>query len=123
MVNTFSHSMLAPPPSALGPGTWLYGSGKALMKRVLASNCDVNLFHRGFQACDKYRGGAAAMVEVKCPVLFILGRDDSMTLPKLAQPLIDLAPNARVVTVKAGHQLMVEAPDAVLATLADFLRP
>jgi hypothetical protein len=25
MVNTFSHSMMAPPPSALGPGTWLYG--------------------------------------------------------------------------------------------------
>src|SRR5690242_19250192 len=26
MVNTFSHSLLAPPPSSLGPGTWLYGS-------------------------------------------------------------------------------------------------
>ena len=24
MVNSFSHSTLAPPPSALGPGTWLY---------------------------------------------------------------------------------------------------
>ena len=29
MVNVFSHSMLAPPPSALGPGTWLYGGSRA----------------------------------------------------------------------------------------------
>ena len=29
MVNAFSHSLLAPPPSALGPGTWLYGTSRA----------------------------------------------------------------------------------------------
>ena len=61
MVNTFSHSTLAPPPSALGPGTWLYGGSRALMKRILASNPKVNVFHRGFKACDDYRGGEAAM--------------------------------------------------------------
>src|SRR3954466_9521829 len=54
MVNTFSHSMMAPPPSALGPGTWLYGGSRALMRRVLASNTKVNVFHRGFVACDSY---------------------------------------------------------------------
>ena len=123
MVNVLSHSLLAPPPSALGPGTWLYGSSKALMKRVLASNTKVNVFHRGFKACDDYRGGEAAMEKVKCPVLFILGRSDSMALPKMAQPLIAKASKAKVVTVEAGHQLMVEAPDAVLASLVDFLRP
>ena len=123
IVNVFSHSMLAPPPSALGPGTWLYGSGKALMKRVLASNPEVNLFHRGFKACDDYRGGESAMDKIACQVLFILGRSDSMALPKMAQPLIVKASKAKVVTVAAGHQLMVEAPDAVLAALVDFLRP
>jgi pimeloyl-ACP methyl ester carboxylesterase len=123
MVTVFSHSMLAPPPSALGPGTWLHGGGKALMKRVLASNTQVNLFHRGFQACDRYDGAEAAMEKVRCPVLFILGRNDSMTLPKMAQPLIARAPEAKVVTVEAGHQLMLEAPDAVLVALVDFLRP
>ncbi len=123
MVNVFSHSMLAPPPSALGPGSWLYGGSKALMKRVLASNSEVNVFHRGFKACDDYRGGEAAMGKVTCPVLFILGRNDSMTLPKMAQPLIAKAPAATVVTVEAGHQMMVEAPDAVLMALVGFLRP
>ena len=31
MVNVFSRSTLAAPPSALGPGTWVYGAGMALM--------------------------------------------------------------------------------------------
>ena len=123
MVNTFSHSMLAPPPSALGPGTWLYGSSKALMRRVLASNAQVNLFHRGFQACDDYQGGEAAIAKVNCPLLFVLGRNDAMTQPKQAQSLIAKAPRAKVVVVEAGHQMMVEAPEAVLAALVDFLRP
>ncbi|MEZ5606142.1 MAG: alpha/beta hydrolase [Burkholderiaceae bacterium] len=58
MVNVFSHSTLSPPPSALGPGTWLYGASRALMRRVLASNREVNVFHTGFLACDRYAGGA-----------------------------------------------------------------
>ena len=123
MVNVFSHSTLAPPPSALGPGSWLYGGSKALMKRVLASNSAVNLFHRGFKACDDFRGAEAAMGKVKCPVLFILGRSDAMTPPKMAQPLIAKAPAAKVVMVEAGHQMMLEAPEGVLAALVDFLRP
>ena len=61
MVNTFSHSMLAPPPSSLGPGTWLYGSSRALMRRVLASNREVNVFHTGFNACNSYANGEAAI--------------------------------------------------------------
>jgi pimeloyl-ACP methyl ester carboxylesterase len=123
MVNVFSHSMLAPPPSALGPGTWLYGGSKALMRRVLASNSTVNVFHRGFKACDEYQGGEAAMEKVHCPVLFILGRNDSMTLPRMAQPLIARAPKAKVALLGAGHALMTEAPDGVLFALRDFLGP
>jgi pimeloyl-ACP methyl ester carboxylesterase len=122
MVNAFSHSTLAPPPSTLGPGTWLYGGSKALMRRVLASNPAVNVFHRGFQACDGYRGGEAAMEKVRCPVLFILGRNDAMTPPRAAQPLITAATEAKVVLVEAGHQMMAEAPDAVLFALRDFLQ-
>jgi pimeloyl-ACP methyl ester carboxylesterase len=38
MVNVFSRSTLAPVPSALGPGTWVYGGNMALGKRVLKSN-------------------------------------------------------------------------------------
>ena len=122
MVNSYSHSMLAPPPSALGPGTWLVGSSRALMRRVLASNSAHNLFHTGFKACDDYRNGETAMDRVSCPTLFLLGRDDQMTLPKSAQTLIERARQGRVVTVPAGHQLMTEAPDATLFALKEFLQ-
>jgi len=123
MVNLFSHSTLAPPPSALGPGTWLYGSSRALMKRVLASNPSVNLFHTGFKACDQYIGGEAAMAGIQCPVLFALGKADQMTLPKNAQSLIARAGNAQVVMLDAGHAVMTEAPDGLLDAMKDFLKP
>ncbi|HEY8361087.1 MAG TPA: alpha/beta hydrolase [Ramlibacter sp.] len=122
MVNVFSHSMLAPPPSALGPGTWLYGGSRALMRRVLASNPRVNVFHRGFVACDSYTGGEAAMARVECPTLFVLGRNDAMTPPKAAQPLQAKARDGRTVLVDGGHQMMTEAPDEVLFALHGFLR-
>ncbi|MES3011633.1 MAG: alpha/beta hydrolase [Pseudomonadota bacterium] len=121
MVNTFSHSMLAPPPSALGPGTWLYGGSRALMRRVLASNTQVNVFHTGFKACDDYSNGDAAMAQVACPVLFILGENDQMTPPKAAQSLVAQARQGQVVTLAAGHALMTEAPDGVLFALTAFL--
>jgi len=122
MVDTFSHSTLAPPPSTLGPGTWLYGGSRALMKRVLASNAAFNVFHTGFKACDDYRHGEVAMAQVKAPTLFVLGRQDQMTPPKAAQSLIAKAVNAKVVMLDAGHELMTEAPDGVLFAIRDFLR-
>lgn len=122
MVNVFSHSMLAPPPSALGPGTWLYGGSKALMRRVLASNPAGQLFHTGFKACDDYTGGEAAMKSVSCEVLFLLGSRDQMTTPKAAQALVKAAAKGRVVMVGAGHQLMTEAPEETLTALKDFLK-
>ncbi|MET0312591.1 MAG: alpha/beta hydrolase [Burkholderiaceae bacterium] len=122
MVNVYSHSMLAPPPSALGPGTWLYGSSRALMRRVLASNTRVNLFHRGFKACDDYRGGEAAMAKVAAPVLFVLGKGDQMTQVKMAQPLISLAKDAKVVLVEGGHAMMTEGPDETLFAIHGLLQ-
>lgn len=125
MVNVFSRATLAPPPSALGPGTWVYGAGMALGRRVLASNPNVNLFHRGFVACDRYRGGEEAMARVRCPVLFLLGRGDQMTAPAAARSLIEIAEreNIRhaVAWVPVGHHQMTEAPDETLTLLWKFL--
>ncbi|TSE19242.1 Dihydrolipoyllysine-residue acetyltransferase component of acetoin cleaving system [Tepidimonas alkaliphilus] len=125
MVNVFSHSTLAPPPSALGPGAWSYGALRALMRRVLASNPRVNVLHRGLMACDTYQDGEAAARRLACPVQFILGTRDPMTPPKAAQPLIDGARAAgvpvEVVRLPAGHALMTEAPDGVLDALRAFL--
>ena len=123
MVNIFSRATLAPPPSALGPGTWVYGASMALGRRVLASNPHVNLFHTGFKACDSYRHGEAAMAQVQCPVLFVLGSVDQMTPPKAAQSLIQRACNAQVVYLPGGHHQMNETPEPMLAALTGFLKP
>lgn len=125
MINVFSRSTLAPPPSALGPGTWVYGAGMALGRRVLASNTAVNVFHRGFVACDRYANGEAAISAITCPVLFVLGAQDQMTPPKAAQGLIATARDAgktlQVVSLPVGHHQMTETPDATLGALQSFL--
>ncbi|MDO8903656.1 alpha/beta fold hydrolase [Hydrogenophaga sp.] len=125
MVNVFSRSTLAAPPSALGPGTWVFGASTALGRRVLASNTQVNVFHRGFVACDTYAGGEAAMSALACPVLFLLGGQDQMTQPKAAQGLIKAAQAAgrtvQVVSLPVGHHQMTETPDATLFAIRDFL--
>ena len=121
MVTVLSHSMLAAPPSALGPGTWLHGNTKVLMRRLLAGNPRENIFHLGFKACDAYAGGEAAMQKVAAPILFVLGRRDQMAPAKAAQALVRGAKNGTVALVDAGHQMMTEAPDAVLFAIRDFL--
>ena len=121
MVNVFSRSTLAPPPSALGPGTWVYGASMALGRRIMASNRKVNVFYTGFKACDSYQNGLQAMARVTCPVLFVLGKTDQMTPPKAAQELIRLAQDAQVVYLPGGHQQMNETPEEMLAALRAFL--
>ena len=125
MVNVFSRSTLAPVPSALGPGTWVFGSTMALMRRVLASNTAVNVFYRGFKACDSYTNGDKAITQIACPVLFVLGAQDQMTQAKAAQPLIAAAKGSgkavTVTTVAVGHHQMTEAPDETLFAIRDFL--
>jgi pimeloyl-ACP methyl ester carboxylesterase len=125
MINVFSRSTLAAPPSALGPGTWVYGSSMALGRRVLASNAKVNVFHRGFKACDDYANGETAMSHITCPVLFLIGAQDQMTQAKSAQRLIDKAESTNkdfsVVRLAVGHHQMTEAPEETLFEIHDFL--
>ena len=125
MVNVFSRSTLCAPPTALGPGTWVYGASMALGRRVLRSNREVNLFHRGFVACDSYAGGEAAIARITCPVLFALGAQDQMTTPKAAQGLIAKARESgkqvQVVHLPVGHHQMTETPEETLFALRDFL--
>jgi pimeloyl-ACP methyl ester carboxylesterase len=127
LVNVFSRSTLAPPPSTLGPGTWVYGASMALGRRVLASNREVNLFHRGFQACDRYANGEAAIAQITCPVLFLFGEQDQMTPPKAAQGLIKAARSTgktvQITSVPVGHHQMSEAPEETLLAIRDFLKP
>ena len=120
MVNAFSHSGFAAKPSYPGPGAWLHGADRALMRRVQASQKGVNLFHHDFGVCNAYAGGLQAAAQVRCASHLVLGERDQMTAPKQARE-IGQALRATVHTVPAGHALMAEAPDAVLAALRKAL--
>lgn len=123
MVNTFSRATLSPPN---GAGSWVFGAGMALGRRVLASNSSVNLLHAGFTACDSYAGGEAAMAQISAPVLFVLGEQDQMTPPKAAKGLIAAAQAAgksvKVQMIPNGHNQMTESPDPTLFAIRDFLK-
>ena len=120
MVNVFSRATLAAPPSALGPGTWVYGASMALGRRVLASNPKVNVFFTGFKACDSYQRGEEAMAQVRCPTLFVLGDADQMTPPKAAQSLVSRAAHGRVVRLPAVTDLRLGLGGPVGALAARF---
>jgi pimeloyl-ACP methyl ester carboxylesterase len=124
MVNAFSISTLAAKPSYPGPGMWLHGSNRALMRRVLAGpnagGCAVNLFHHDFSVCDRYADGLAAAAQLRCPVTMILGAKDQMTPPSATRD-IAAALKARVVNLPSGHHLMAEVPDPLLHAVAAAL--
>jgi pimeloyl-ACP methyl ester carboxylesterase len=123
MVNNFSFAGIASKPSNPGPGTWLHGSNRALMRRALTvaqQHDGLNLFEHDFGVCDRYAAGLQAAAAVRCPVHMILGERDQMTTPKASRELA-AALKARVVMLPAGHSLPLELPDAVLEALRTAL--
>jgi pimeloyl-ACP methyl ester carboxylesterase len=119
-VNAFSHSSHAAKPSYPGPGAWLHGANAALMHRMQDGWAGGNLFAHDFQLCNDYAGGLQAAERVTCPTTCVVGRADQMTPPKASRELA-VALKARVVMLEAGHALMQEAPDLLLAALRDAL--
>jgi pimeloyl-ACP methyl ester carboxylesterase len=121
MVNIWSHSSIAHKPSSPAPGFWVMGGSQRLMARMSAINPE-QLFHTDFTACNAYANGEAAAASVRCPVLFVFGKQDMMTPPRSTKLLTGALAHGKVVQVDAGHSLMTEQPDAVLDALASFAR-
>jgi len=119
-VVTFSFSTLAAKPSFPGPGTWLRGGARSLMRQVLAHQGNTGLFHNDFSACDLYQGGLAAAEQVRCPATLILAAQDQMTLPRAAREVATRL-KATVHTVPGGHSLMSEQPETVLNAMRQAL--
>jgi pimeloyl-ACP methyl ester carboxylesterase len=121
LVNALSISSTASKPSHPGPGFWLHGANRALMRRTLRGWTGSNLFHFDFAACDAYAGLESAAPALRCPTTLILGERDQMTSPKAVAPLM-AALKPTVKTLPAGHSLMAEAPDGVLNVLVHTLK-
>ena len=121
-VNAFSHSTLAGKPSYPGPGSWLHGANRALMRRLQTQQRDANLFLTDFEVCNRYANGLGAAARVACPATLILGSRDEMTRPRQAAELA-AALRAQTVTLDAGHALMTEVPELLLRAVREALGP
>jgi pimeloyl-ACP methyl ester carboxylesterase len=115
-VVSFSFSTLAAKPSYPGPGVWLRGAARQLMRLVLQHQGNAMLFHDDFAACDRYTHGMEAAARVRCPAHLVLAREDQMT-PTRATSALAAALKAEVHTLPAGHFLMQECPDGALHAL------
>jgi pimeloyl-ACP methyl ester carboxylesterase len=121
MVNIWSHSSIAHKPSAPAPGFYVMNGARRLMQRMSAINPE-QLFFTDFSACNNYANGMAAAASVTCPTLFVFGTKDAMTPARSTKALTCAIAHGKVVMVDAGHQMMAEAPDAVLDALLAFLK-
>lgn len=59
---------------------------------------------------------------IRCPTLVVVGRDDLITPPAIAEEMADAIPDANLVTIKwCGHLSSLEQPEAVSDALTAWL--
>jgi pimeloyl-ACP methyl ester carboxylesterase len=101
---------------SLAPGAWMLGGAMRLLERSAPGVLSTDLV-----ACNEFRDGLASAARVTAPTTLVLGERDLMTPHKAGLALAAALPNARAVTLKgAGHLLLSERPDEVLAAVKDF---
>jgi pimeloyl-ACP methyl ester carboxylesterase len=98
---------------SLAPGLWMHGGAQAVLK-----NCAPGVLFRDLTACNSYQNALTAAASVKVPTTLILGERDMMTPAKAGKALAAAIPHARTIVVRgAGHTIMAERPDELLAAL------
>ncbi|HYD56440.1 MAG TPA: alpha/beta hydrolase [Burkholderiales bacterium] len=118
METIWGHAPAVPLGANPNPGMWMYGDSLARLARLAPG-----VLYNDLKACNDYAAGAESAARVRCPALFVLGRRDVMTPPKLGVEFAKAFKDARVVQVApSGHTLMGEAPDATLDALVEFFR-
>ena len=98
---------------SLAPGLWMHGGAQ----RVLENGRPGVLFN-DLSACNAYQGALVAAAKVAVPATLILGERDMMTPARAGKALAAALPNSRTIVLRgAGHMMMVERPDELLAAL------
>src|SRR3954447_4245735 len=113
MVSIWGLGFQAELGGSLAPGLWMHSGAQ----RVLEQGRSGVLFN-DLSACNSYQNARTAAAQVKVPTTFILGERDMMTPAKAGKALASALPNSRTVVLRgAGHMMMVERPDELLAAL------
>lgn len=95
------------------PGLWMHGGAQATLKR-----CAPGVLFNDLSACNAYQDALAAASRIKVRVTLVLGERDMMTPAKAGKALASAMPQARTIVLPgAGHMMMAERPDDLLAAL------
>jgi pimeloyl-ACP methyl ester carboxylesterase len=95
------------------PGLWMLGGAERTLEHAAPGVIFADL-----AACNAYADAYAAAAKVTVPAVMILGSRDLMTPLKSGKALAAAIPNSRLAVLDgAGHMLMSERPDEVLAAL------
>ena len=113
MVSIWGLGFKAELGGSLAPGLWMHQGAQRVLQQTRPG-----VLYNDLNACNAYQGALAAAAQVKVPATFILGERDMMTPAKAGKTLAAATPNSRTVVVPgAGHMIMAEAPDELLAAL------
>jgi len=113
MISLWSNGYRATMGGSQAPGLWMLGGAERLLERARPGVLFADL-----SACNDYRDGLAAAAKVAVPSVVILGSRDLMTPAKSGRAIAAAIPGSRLTVLEgAGHMLMSERPDEVLAAL------
>ena len=100
---------------SLAPGLWMHSGAQRVLE-----NCRPGVLFNDLSACNAYQNALAAAAKITVPATLILGEHDMMTPARAGKALAAALPNARTLVLPgAGHMMMVERPDELLAALQD----
>jgi pimeloyl-ACP methyl ester carboxylesterase len=95
------------------PGLWMLGGAERLLERA-----HPGVLFADLSACNDYHDALAAAAKVTVPAIVVQGSRDLMTAAKSGKAVAAAIPGCRVTMLEgAGHMLMSERPDEVLAAL------
>lgn len=98
---------------SLAPGLWMHGGAQRVLQ-----HCAPGVLFSDLNACNSYQDALAAAAKVTMPATVILGERDMMTPAKAGKAVAAAIANARTVVLPgAGHMLMSERPDELLAAI------
>jgi pimeloyl-ACP methyl ester carboxylesterase len=98
---------------SLAPGMWMHGSAQRVLQ-----HCAPGVLFSDLSACNSYQDALTASAKVTVPTTLVLGEKDMMTPAKAGKALASAIPHARTVVLSgAGHMMMAERPDELLAAL------
>jgi pimeloyl-ACP methyl ester carboxylesterase len=115
MVSIWGLGFQAELGGSLAPGLWMHGGAQRVLEK-----CRPGVLFNDLSACNAYQGALAAAAAITVPATLILGERDMMTPARAGKALAAALPNSRTVVLSgAGHMMMVERPDELLAALRD----